>query len=602
MEELKTIVKDFLSMYEDNIEVTTGDLFKMPDVINKISLYKNSIFKSGDSDFQGNKKFFYNIVNQAVINAKKNIDLDTKDIIIGATFPEFRINAMVYSEGFKNYSKDTGFGIRINTLIETLCTYGSVITKKDKTGFKVVDMNKIAIDPGVSNKDNSFDLQGNFAIEKVIMTYTELAEMRNKWETEKVDKVLKSFEEINKGNTTKTEIAVYEASMYLHNSYVEEGKAGYGYYRVFLTLDSEEESYNDENNKTEAEVSGQIMFVESIKKLLYKKLDYYTILGRNLGKGPIETLFPNQEKINKIKHDIGVSMNVSSKHLFQTPDELIEKNIMQDLLNGDIIKSKNGISPIANEERNLPAWNMELATWGENGRQITNTSEVMTGEALPSNQTLGGQQLSTIQAAKFFDLLREQVGLFIKENLVDYVFPIFEKTIKIEDIIELSTPEVVNELMERDVNRRINRKLVDTLLSAKNVSQLIIPTQQELDIMREREMGKIKKVEFAKIKKDFFDFKKKIDVTITGENLNLAKDIAGLQSILELAANPAITQNPQTAQVLNFLLEKVGINKKIFDPTKIQNIPTQEKAGPVKAQSKAVESITPGVESVTPKV
>jgi len=597
---IKTLVEDFIDLSGESVEVTTGNHFNMPNTINKISLYKASKFKSGDKDSQGNKKFFYNIITQAVINAQKNLDLDTKDVLIKATKPEYRINSLVYNDLFNQYVKETGLGIRINKLIEVLSTYGSCITKQTKDGFKVVNMNKIMIDPGVSNLDNSFDLQGAYAIEKVTMTYSELEEMKSKWNTDEVIQVLESFKKSNKGDSNKTEIPIYESYVYSPNEYFDDGDDGYGFHKVILTLDSKKTEFNEDLNDTEADVVGRVLFTEEIEKIPYKKIDYYTIEGRNLGYGVVEVLFDPQQRVNEIKHDVKLSMNISAKHLFQTADDTLARNIQRDLRNGDIIKTKNGINPVSTEERNLPAWNVEIDNWSNIGRQNTNSPEVMTGETLPSNQTLGGQQISTVQAAKFFDLLREQIGLFLKENLKDFVLPKFENT-PLKDIVEMTTPETIKVIAERDINRRVNDKIIRAILN-KKTDVNVKPSKQETDIMKQREMENISKEQFVKASKEFLKFEKKIDIIITGEGKNLMQEISSITQIINMISNPAMLQDPTMKRLLDMLLEDVGIDEGLFGKGTVQPVPTPQAQGQqVKAKIDA-EAVTPGPSPVTPKV
>ncbi len=597
---IKTLVEDFIDLSGESVEVTTGNHFNMPNTINKISLYKASKFKSGDKDSQGNKKFFYNIITQAVINAQKNLDLDTKDVLIKATKPEYRINSLVYNDLFNQYVKETGLGIRINKLIEVLSTYGSCITKQTKDGFKVVNMNKIMIDPGVSNLDNSFDLQGAYAIEKVTMTYSELEEMKSKWNTDEVIQVLESFKKSNKGDSNKTEIPIYESYVYSPNEYFDDGDDGYGFHKVILTLDSKKTEFNEDLNDTEADVVGRVLFTEEIEKIPYKKIDYYTIEGRNLGYGVVEVLFDPQQRVNEIKHDVKLSMNISAKHLFQTADDTLARNIQRDLRNGDIIKTKNGINPVSTEERNLPAWNVEIDNWSNIGRQNTNSPEVMTGETLPSNQTLGGQQISTVQAAKFFDLLREQIGLFLKENLKDFVLPKFENT-PLKDIVEMTTPETIKVIAERDINRRVNDKIIRAILN-KKTDVNVKPSKQETDIMKQREMENISKEQFVKASKEFLKFEKKIDIIITGEGKNLMQEISSITQIINMISNPAMLQDPTMKRLLDMLLEDIGIDEGLFGKGTVQPVPTPQAQGQqVKAKIDA-EAVTPGPSPVTPKV
>jgi hypothetical protein len=610
-------VKEFVDDYNSAINVTKGNSYVMPQTINKISLYRNSKFVTGDIDFQGNKKYFYNIVKPAVMNVVKNIDIDTKNIRVTSTKPAFVTNAMVYNEALKQWMKEEGIGYLINNTIETLSVYGSCMIKKTTDGIKLMEWDKVMIDPAINNDDNSFDIQGYYVIEEIYMTATEVESMKSKgWDDEAVDNVLDAYMKEYKEDRTKTTLRVYEAHVYMSKGFFGGDEEDFGFYKMYLTCNcnneysgngktrgtgnSSGEAYGPyafgEMNVADIEVE-EIMFWEEEDEMPYKKNDYVRVNGRALGLGVVEELFDAQRRVNQIKNDTAVSMQISSKHLFQTPDETIEKNIMQDLLNGDIIKSKNGITPISNEERNIAAWNSELQTWGENARANANAFEALTGEELPSSQTLGGQQLTTMQGAKFFDFMRENLGMFFSEVLMDWVLPMFEKQLPKELSMEVEDSDLANTLIERDFNRRKKQLLVDAIVKAGRPL-----TQEEVDIIEQTEGQNLPKTTFTKVTKEFLkDFDKKVQIDITGEANAVGQKITSKVNILNIPNIQELLINPVTKPLVESLLEDVGLTQDIFGKPQgqIQPVPNPQQAG--RQLSKGLggsESISPAIEEI----
>src|SRR5690606_2955673 len=107
--------------------------------------------------------------------------------------------------------------------------------------------------------------------------------------------------------------------------------------------------------------------------------------GRWLGIGAIEPLFEAQVRWNELMNQKRVAMDLSSMHLFQTNDNTVVDNILNDLMNGDVIKTKqaNAIQPLVNQERNLSAYESEQATWNDIAERISNASDLITGNDIP---------------------------------------------------------------------------------------------------------------------------------------------------------------------------------------------------------------------------
>ena len=65
-----------------DILIVEGFSFNQKQTINRIYRYYNSKFENGDTDADGDKKYFYNIVRNPCKVTTKGIDFDPKDIRI----------------------------------------------------------------------------------------------------------------------------------------------------------------------------------------------------------------------------------------------------------------------------------------------------------------------------------------------------------------------------------------------------------------------------------------------------------------------------------------------------------------------------------------
>lgn len=544
MDENKIIstIKDYISQYSQDVQITSGLQFNMKNTINKIKLYLNSKFASEGSQ----DRVFYNIVVPAIINSVKNTDIDTKDIIIKARHPKDRIKSLIYNELLRQWMDKKNFGLFINNINKYFTAFGSCVVKNIKDNdLKIIDLENIIMDPCVSNSDNSFELQSYYAIEKMYVTPDELMEMSGRgWSN--VKEVIDGFKKTKKNKPYISEIEVYECYCYLSDELFGKG-TDFSMYKIYTTC--------DQNVGKEV-----VFYAEKTDKMPYLKLDFETVEGIALGKGITQQLFDVQKRVNEIKNQMRESMKISSVHLFQTADETIEKNIMQDLRNGDIIKT-SGMSPISSEERNLPAWNTELQTWTDNGRALTNAFEILTGEDLPSNITLGGQILQTQQGAKYFKIKRQELGMFLEVLLETFVLPQFESEIKPEEIVKITDTDTLIELVDRDVENRVNKAVIEYITSTG-----MMPEEEELEMIKEAEKEKSLKEKdfFVKATKKYFKFDKDLSIDITGEKDNLSTTINTKMQILNMPNLIGLMQDPATRNAVESLFEDVGFKKNLF--------------------------------------
>lgn len=557
-------LNSYLEDYESSVEITDGYQFDMKDTINRIELYRASKFKSGEYDSQGDKKFFFNIITPMCGNATKFIDIDRKDVIIKPLDGEDeRIKAMLYSTLLRQYMDKRNIGVLFNKCSDTLPWYGSFVVKKTGDKLKYVPLKNLYFDPAVSNKDDSYDLNSPYIVEKHCMNEAELREMSSKgWSQSAIEALIEYTEEHDEA------IEVYEFHSYFDNeTWSEDGEStdNEKYFKgvVFLTCNTK--------------IEDAILFKEKEDSFPYKKVDFITIEGRGLGLGIAEQSFDGQIRWNEMTNQKAKSMKLSAKHIFQTRDTQIEANVLTDIMDGDIMKVRSEITPLVNEERNLQAYKMEEDNVMNITRAVSNAQDILMGEPLPSRTPFRLGVMQQQNATKFFDFIRQNIGMFWDEVFEEWIIPEFEKEANKEQILEVYDTDTIDLLVERDVNTRINQAIVKYVISTGN-----FPTKEEVDLLKQQltDEQKRKPTQFAELIKNYFkDFKKHLTIDISGEQKATAQEVETMTNFLQLLAqNPGIMQNPDLVKMLNGIASRVGISPMTFSG-QAQVQPTLGQAG-----------------------
>jgi hypothetical protein len=529
--ELNSLLQLYKGQYEEPTEITEGYRFDMPNTINIIELYYASKFKTGDRDSQGNKKYFFNIVNPQCGNATKNIDIDRNEIKVRAERKKDRIKAMLYNDRLKWWMKEENIGVLLNKMSVNLPIYGSIVLKKVGDDIHLIPMSKIMMEPSLSNKDNTHDINSVFIIEEHNMSASDIAKMKKKgWDAEVVDRFIDQMRKDSKN----TEI-IYE----MHAETPPE-------YEPTMSFISER---------------GDLFFKAKEDKAPYKKMDLFTIEGRALGLGIVELLSDLQIRRNEMGNQKADSMRVTSKTLFQTRDGNIDGNMLTDLLNGDIIVADQPITQIDTTERNLGAYAQEEQNIIKDTRDLSSAHEIVTGESLPSRTPfrLGAMQLQ--QASKIFEFIKENMSIFLQEVFEEWIIPRFEKEIDKDFVFEVYDAKTLRSVFETDVNRRINEATKRIVLETGS-----FPPKEEIDILKEALMADADKPKFVEILKGYFkDFNKTLFIDITGEQHNTAQEVETMSNMLQLMAqNPQIMQDEQLRSFLLGIAEKTGIDPSIL--------------------------------------
>lgn len=550
IESLRYNIEDF----DQPVEITQGYMFNMKDTIRRIELYRASKFESGDWDSQGNRKYFFNVINPQCGNATKNIDLDRRNIRVRALRAKDRVKAMLYNDELKDWMKKESFGQILNKVSENLPIYGSVVLKKVGKMVMFRPLRYLIFDPAVSNSPNNYDIQSPYLIDKHTYTASEIQSMiKNGWDRTEVERL------INKMRSMRLkEITVFEQYVEVPNEELDLEGDDWSMSLSYIAYLSE-----PKKNKNDKEIEADyfILYKSKVDKIPYKKLDFLTVEGRALGLGISEMLFPLQERRNEMGNQKAESMRLSSKTVFQTRDKTIEGNILTETLNGDILKVNSELTRVDVAERNLGAFQQEEGNIRQDIRDNANAQEILTGEALPSRTPFRLAVLQQENASKLFDFIRENMGMFYEEVITEWTVPEFEKSVNKEHIFETYSKETIRALVEENTNYRINQAIKKYVMINGEY-----PREEDVQALKDSITSNTPDSKFVKIIESYYkNFDKDLDIDITGEKHDTAQRVETMNNMLQLLAqNPQIMQDPQLKRMLEEIASETGIEPSVF--------------------------------------
>lgn len=573
--------QDFL---QNEIEVVPGYNFSQYNTIKKIHLYSNGHYEKGDyEEVNGilRKKVFHQMSTWRCDVATKMIDMDIKDFTLVSLNPETDWNVYLLEKELKVWLKSNEMGQVLNQISDELPVYGSVVLKKTAKGAEVVDLRHLY-------NDQSTDLlkNGRYANIRMLLSHQDMRKMgKLGWENvnEAIDKFsgkyssgydISGISKINNGSNLFYEGAGTQVAQPQGAPLVEVWER-YGEVPLswFTDNESDDEEYVlakycvagvDQVTKNENGVvlgeEGLVLYKEQIDELPFKEVHYKKTKGRWLGIGVVETLFEAQRRKNEVENQIARANELASLQLFQSRDETIASNITTDLQNGEILKVKSEITPIATESRNIVALENHSAKLDEHGNDLTFSRDVVSGENAPSSATLGAVQIQTQQTTAVFDYKKENIGLFLREFIKDLVFPQIEKELNREHILRLTgSIAELQKLRDNFATNYANKKVIDAILDNKEVDdyQALFDFQKEMALQSISKMGdKI----WTEVEKNFFkNLDYNVDIVSTGENSNIYSKINNGNALLQLlGADPTVITDPTKRKVLFKVMSSMG--------------------------------------------
>ena len=516
--QILTRIKEELESYDNGtVDLFDGVPFSASKLVRRINLYKNQIYPTGKFDSQGNYKFWYDVISPRVDSEVKNVDFDTKDIVLMSDAKEDSNRLLLANARLKDYLRESGQAAKLNESVERGTEWGNVVFKKIKNDYILMELDKFMV-----LNQTAESLDDSDVIEKEIMTPIDIRKKQGVWEN--IDKLVDAGKKEH--DKTAPEFFIYERNGEITTKEYNESKG----------MDS-----GDENTYILAKIivgginkddPTELLFAETIpNKNFYKEYHRGKFSGRWLRVGLYEVLFDVQTRANEIGNQIARGLEWSAKTVFRSQDKVIAQNILTDLQNGDIIKSTD----LQQVQTRMEGFDQLIADWNrlmEVADRLSNSFEVVTGESLPSGTPFRLGALQNTNANKLFDFIREKLGIVFQDVVEDWIVPGLLKDLKAKDVLKLTA------------DSGYLTRYYEMLIEDWYLSNLISFPPHGADIalaIKEEKMTELlkNKETVVKLERAMWDnFKPRVMVVITGENVNLGKDLETLQTFITFEADP----------------------------------------------------------------
>ncbi len=565
--------QDFLYNY---IEITPGFTFNQYFNIQKIHKYYNSHYNDGDYETVNGvirKKVFWNIGKRRATIATKQIDIDTKDFLLISENQATEWNVFLLEKELKAWMTKGKYGKILNQIADELPVYGSCVLRKTKEVAEVLDLRYFFCDQSAESLKKS-----RYKIIKHFMTPGDLREMKEWSNTqEALDKFatqsVKSYEtggQLNLQHGTPY-LEVYERYAEVPRSFLtnegslkgdgskEDEEYVYARFIVAGIDNSMTQALTGDQVAQTVYGPGLILFQEELKLEddPFKEVHWRKTRGRWQGIGIIEDTFEDQRLVNKNKDQEDKAMELASLILFQTANDMVARNILTDVDNGEILKATAPINRLDNTNKSLAEMQNQANAIELHADRETFSADILGGEKTPASATLGAVKQQVQSSASVFDYKKENFGLFLQEFIEDLVFPDLEKKIMSPHILRFS-----GDLQEM---QKLRQRAVDGYLRAQILKTGDIPDQQTYQALQQQYMRKYLKDSpkmWIAVEKDFFkNLNYEVSLEITGEGKNVQTWLSNLQQVFGIiSSNPILMQNPLLKRLLFKMLSAMGMS------------------------------------------
>ena len=521
MPAINKIKKEITAYRTSSVNLYEGVTFSAPKLLRRIGLYKSQTYPRGKLDSQGNYKYWYDIITPRVGSEIKNIDFDTKDIVLYSDSLNDNMRVIVANAGLREYMDSSGQAAKLNSAVEQGTEWGNVIWKKTEKDYRVLELDKVMV-----LNQTAKTLKSSDVIEEECLTVSEIRKVEA-WTNK--DELIKTFKEDE--TDSSPEFYIYERNGEISEKEfyaIKESEGGKG----------KKNASSDKYLLAKIVVGGvekdsptTVLFCEEIKEMPYREYHRSSFSGRWLRVGLYEQLMDIQTRANEIGNQIARGLEWASKTIFKSGDKIIAQNIITDLQSGDIVKSKD----LSQVDVRMQGLDQLIADWNRLmvlADQISNSYEVVTGGQLPSATPFRLGLLQNTNANKLFDFIREKLCIAFESVIKDWVLDEAMKDIKAKDVIRLSQDD--------DSLKSYYKSVIDSWY-LENLLSLQPHSAEDAAKVKEAKLNEmmLSPETLVKLEKSMWEgFKPRLKVTITGENYNLATDLETLQTFISLETSP----------------------------------------------------------------
>lgn len=542
---INEIIKETEEYRYNPVTIVPGLLFDQWQTVNTIFFYYNSKYQTGDTDDEGDRKYFYNVTKNPCDICEKSIDFDTKSIRLLTTGGGEPTKTWFMERDFRYWMRDKQFGKTLNRLFHELPIFGSVVLKVIEGVPYFVDLRNFMMDKSADSLDSSDRI-----IESHYMTVQEFRKKAKimKWPQARVDETIEKFHTMKSSH-----IIVYERYGEVET---DDGKTKtYPWKRTFIADVGEDKYMQTQTGQILISHRGVELSSEDWDGHPYWEFHLRKIPGRWLGFGIVETLFEPQIRMNEMSNLQAKASYWAALRVFQTRDMTINRNLSTDVRNGEIVSADAEIMPIDMADRNLAFFNEEHAKWTKNIDQLTLAFS-------PIGKSVVAVQIALDQVVSYFEQIQEGVALQVKEMIYEDIMPYFEKS---------NTTEHNLRLVGKDLDAYVD--MIKNQLVFEEVMRLAITkgkfsSQHDADVIEIAigEAIKSGKEHILTIPKSYYkDVKYDIDIDITGESIDTKARAATKMAILQaITADPTMTTDPTKRKFLASYMEDEDLNPSDF--------------------------------------
>ena len=512
--------------------------FSQKGTLNTVEMYYNSKFESGIKDAEGQRKMFLNIVRFRQEIAEKQTDIDVKDFLFIPETDSDEYGAFFLTKKFRDWAKKADYGKIINELNHDYSKFGTCVAKL--VGNKIERVPLLTM----RNQQDAKDLQTS---SYVILEHKDMT----------LDQV-EAYTDWDIGDLNvewNEKFTVYERY----------GRVPLTFYKQQKGEDIEDGDYNksidtmsiislEVDEKGKAKDDGNLLFIEKVDTRPFREAHWLRIDGRWLGVGEVEKNFENQIFRNMVTNMRRRGLLWSSKKIFQSSDTDVQKNLVRDVKDGQVLKvMPNGqISQVNMTTQGLAEYEAAAREIDANADKTSFTFEVASGEALPSGTPFRLGVLLSQSILNYYSLKKENLGMMMEDIVYDLLLPLFKKENRKEHLLSFKADAEGIEKLKRDITKtHVRTNAVNKILSGEIVN--IEEIKDEVDKkMAEHEN------EWVKVPEGYYDdLSLTTTLVITGENVNIDKRIETLTNLYTALAQKG---DPRADKILVKIMSLTGEN------------------------------------------
>ena len=523
-----------------------GFKYSQWETLQNIEFIDNSKFVTGEKDAEGQTKFFLNTASFRKGVASKNIALGVKNFNFIPEEGQPDEPVIIARKKFRKWAKDNELSEKINDTEDRFPKYGTIVAKKCGKNIEIVPLIKLR-----NQQDAKSLKKSRFVIEEhTDMDLDEMSEYPD-WDLSQID--------LKFGETCTVYERYARVPLSTFNKYSKTQKQGKDtdtvYCMAILTLD---------HQKIGTE-GGAVLFIEETE-CPYLEKHYARQDGRWLGIGEIEKQIDNQAARNMVFNLRKKALAWSAKNIFQYADDTLVNNLVTQVKDGDVLKIStpgNGFTRVDTTNKAISDFNNIDTLIENNSNQRSFTFEVATGETMPSNTPFRLGAILDNSVNKYYDKKREQLGLFWKDIVFEFMIPLWiEETEK--EFIEgvLDTEEGFDELRRAKRELLITDAIVNAVISS--------PVGEPIDIEAiknevDTKLSKIKRDYYTMTKEEIRLLKYRLDLDLTGESVDVPRKMETLTNFwtAQMKQGDAEGANLTMRRILMLAGEKMPMSKPV---------------------------------------